>query len=115
MQLKHDHLHRFVCPRLDHLVWILIYKATLTYMTREEILEDRYRLGRRHLCLHLVQPIEHFWRQVIRRRVVYRHPSVIAKGNNLPPSALSRKSYTISDNNNHIDTVDYLRSTLVCV
>ena len=45
-QLKHDHLHRFVHPRLDQLVWILIHKVTPAYMARAEILEDHYRLGR---------------------------------------------------------------------
>ena len=45
-QLKHDHLHRFVHPRLDQLVWIIIYKVTPAYMARAEILEDSYRLGR---------------------------------------------------------------------
>ncbi|KAF8629709.1 hypothetical protein AX14_011100 [Amanita brunnescens Koide BX004] len=45
-QLKHDHLHRFVHPRLDQLVWILIHKVTPAYMARAEILEDHYQLGR---------------------------------------------------------------------
>ena len=156
-QLKHDHLHRFVHPRLDHLVWILIYKVTPAYIARAEILEDRYRLGRskqlttyqkyfkaawkrleqvqvsarqyvtnvadwtctcgrqkydrHHLCKHLVQAVEplpaHFWREVIRRRVkpIYHHPSLIAKGSNLP--ALREESGTISDGDDHTGTVNY--------
>ncbi|KAG6824654.1 hypothetical protein H0H92_006195 [Tricholoma furcatifolium] len=45
-QLKHDYLHRVARPRLDHLVWILIYKVTPSYIARGEILVDTYRLGR---------------------------------------------------------------------
>jgi hypothetical protein len=33
-------------PRLDQLVWIIIYKVTPAYMACAEILEDSYRLGR---------------------------------------------------------------------
>ncbi|KAF8879440.1 hypothetical protein CPB84DRAFT_1630140, partial [Gymnopilus junonius] len=45
-QLKHDYLHNVVRPRLDHLVWVLIYKVTPRYMARMHNLEDNYRLGR---------------------------------------------------------------------
>jgi len=45
-QLKHNYLHNVVRPRLDHLVWILIYKVTPTYYARADILDDTYRLGR---------------------------------------------------------------------
>jgi len=37
---------RFVHPRLDQLVWILIHKVTPAYMARAEIIEDHYRRGR---------------------------------------------------------------------
>ncbi|KAF8320507.1 hypothetical protein F5887DRAFT_837075, partial [Amanita rubescens] len=56
----------------------------------------RQKYDRHHLCKHLVQAVKplpaHFWREVIRRRVkpIYQHPSLIAKGNDLPASALSR-------------------------
>ena len=161
-QLKHDHLHRFVHPRLDLLVWILIHKVTPAYMARAEILEDRYRMGRskqlttyqkyfkvawkklekaqvsnqpyvtnvadwtctcgrqkydrHHLCKHLVQAVEpphpRFWREVIRRRVkpIYQHPSLIAKGDNLPAITLSRDPGSISDGDDHIGTVHYRKS-----
>jgi hypothetical protein len=45
-QLKHDFLHHFLRPRLDQLVWVLIYNVTPAYMARAEILEDTHRLGR---------------------------------------------------------------------
>ena len=44
-QLKHNHLHHMLRPRLDLLVWILIVKVTPEYIARAEILEDTYRLG----------------------------------------------------------------------
>lgn len=45
-QLKHNHLHHMLRPRLDLLVWILIVKVTPEYIARADILEDTYRLGR---------------------------------------------------------------------
>ena len=56
----------------------------------------------------LVEPLPaHFWREVIRRRVkpIYHHPSLIAKGSNLP--ALREESGTISDGDDHTGTVNY--------
>src|SRR5271163_1806964 len=44
-QLKHKHLHLVARPRLDHLVWILIYNVTPAYFARTEILDDGYRMG----------------------------------------------------------------------
>ncbi|KAF9554479.1 hypothetical protein CPC08DRAFT_644287, partial [Agrocybe pediades] len=34
LQLKHNHLHHVPRPRLDHLVWVLIYKVTPAYIAR---------------------------------------------------------------------------------
>ncbi|KAJ7581307.1 hypothetical protein C8J56DRAFT_763243, partial [Mycena floridula] len=45
-QLKHDFLHHIVHPRLDQLVWILIYEVNPAYFARSEILHGNYRLGR---------------------------------------------------------------------
>ena len=45
-QLKHNYLHNVARPRLDHLVWILIYKVTPSYFARTNILDDTHRLGR---------------------------------------------------------------------
>ncbi|PIL26554.1 hypothetical protein GSI_12312 [Ganoderma sinense ZZ0214-1] len=45
-QLKGDHLHHLVRPRLDQLTFILINRVTPGYVARAEILEDTYRLGR---------------------------------------------------------------------
>ena len=45
-QLKHNHLHHMLRPRLDLLVWILIVKITPEYISRTEVLEDTHRLGR---------------------------------------------------------------------
>jgi hypothetical protein len=45
-QLKHNYLHHVARPRLDHLVWILIYKVTPSYFARTQILDNTHRLGR---------------------------------------------------------------------
>ncbi|KAH7903235.1 hypothetical protein BJ138DRAFT_981607, partial [Hygrophoropsis aurantiaca] len=45
-QLKHEHLHHLLRPRVDQLVWILCTKVTPAYMQCVGILEDTYRLGR---------------------------------------------------------------------
>jgi len=45
-QLKHNWLHQHFRPRLDHLVWILIHKVTPAFISRSEVLQDHYRLGR---------------------------------------------------------------------
>ena len=45
-QLKHNYLHNCVRPRLDQLIWILIYKVTPEYFARMEGLNDSHRLGR---------------------------------------------------------------------
>ena len=44
-QLKHNHLHHMLRPRLDLLVWILIVKVTPEYISHAEVLEDTHRLG----------------------------------------------------------------------
>jgi hypothetical protein len=78
----------------------------------------RQKYDRHHLCKHLVQAVEplhpRFWREVIRRRVkpIYQHPSLIAKGDNLPAITLSRDPGTISDGDDHIGTVQYRKSYL---
>lgn len=45
-QLKHNYLHNVARPRLDHLVWILIYKVTPAYYAQTDILNDTHRMGR---------------------------------------------------------------------
>lgn len=45
-QLKHNHLHHMLRPRLDLLIWILLNKVTPEYVARAEVLEDTHRLGR---------------------------------------------------------------------
>ena len=49
---------------------------------------------------------------MIRRRVkpIYQHPSLIAKGDNLPAITLSRDPGSISDGDDHIGTVHYRKS-----
>jgi hypothetical protein len=79
----------------------------------------RQKYDRHHLCKHLVQAVEplhpHFWREVICRRVkpIYQHPSLIAKGDNLPAITLSRDPGTISNGDDHIGTVQYRKSSLI--
>jgi len=45
LQLKHDYLHHITHPRLDTLVWFLIYKVTPSYFTKAEILDDSHHMG----------------------------------------------------------------------
>ena len=45
-QLKHEYLHHYAHPRFDQLVWILVYRVTLLYLARMEILKDTAPLGR---------------------------------------------------------------------
>jgi len=96
-QLKHDYLHNVLHPRLDRLIWILIYKVTPAYIARTEVFQDiisdwicncgRQKYDRHHLCKHLVQavgtPSINFWSEVYRRRVlpIYRHPELEPDGN----------------------------------
>jgi hypothetical protein len=41
----YDFLHYILHPRLDQLVYILIYTVTPEYVLRAEVLEDTHRLG----------------------------------------------------------------------
>ncbi|KAJ7582034.1 hypothetical protein C8J56DRAFT_727605, partial [Mycena floridula] len=45
-QLKYDHLHHITHPRLDQLVWILIYEVNPGCLARSELLTNEHRLGR---------------------------------------------------------------------
>ncbi|KLO18448.1 hypothetical protein SCHPADRAFT_819801, partial [Schizopora paradoxa] len=45
-QVKHNHLHHLIRPRLDQLVWILITKVFPQYHANANILNVGYRLGR---------------------------------------------------------------------
>ncbi|KAJ7204152.1 hypothetical protein GGX14DRAFT_300661, partial [Mycena pura] len=44
-QVKHTHLHHLVHPRLDQLVYILIYEVTPAIDARLRYLDSTYRLG----------------------------------------------------------------------
>lgn len=44
-QLKHDYLHNVLHPWLNHLVWILNYKVTPTYIAQTEVLNSEYWAG----------------------------------------------------------------------
>ncbi|KAJ7575436.1 hypothetical protein C8J56DRAFT_1063322 [Mycena floridula] len=44
-QLKHDYLHHIVHPRLDQLVYILIYDVNPAYFVRSQILGREHRIG----------------------------------------------------------------------
>ncbi|KAF5361263.1 hypothetical protein D9758_010272 [Tetrapyrgos nigripes] len=45
-QLKHENLHHILHPRLDQLVWILIYEVTPSYITHTTELDPVTRLAR---------------------------------------------------------------------
>lgn len=45
-QLKHDHLHHLLRPRLDQLIYILIKEVAPAYLARADLLEDSRNVGR---------------------------------------------------------------------
>ncbi|TBU40259.1 hypothetical protein BD309DRAFT_870609, partial [Dichomitus squalens] len=45
-ELKGNHLHHLLRPRLDQLIYILVYDVTPSYVARAGVLEDTFRLGR---------------------------------------------------------------------
>lgn len=75
-QLKHEHLHHLVRPRLDQLVWILITEVTPAYVARAEILEDAYRLGRTKPLSTYQQQFKRSWDKLSKQPVSSRVYSV---------------------------------------
>ena len=63
-QLKHNHLHHMLRPRLDLLVWILITKVTPEYIARAEVLEDTHCLGRSKLLSTYQKYFKSSWKQL---------------------------------------------------
>ena len=45
-QLKHNYLHNVPRPRLDQLIWILIFRVSPSYQVRAQLLNEDYRKGR---------------------------------------------------------------------
>lgn len=45
-QLKHNYLHNAPRPRLDHLIWVLIYKVSPFYVVCNAALQGNFRPGR---------------------------------------------------------------------
>ena len=60
-QLKHNHLHRMLCPCLDLLVWILIVKVIPEYIAHADILEDTYRLSHSKPLLSYQKSFKSAW------------------------------------------------------
>src|SRR5271156_5937705 len=63
-QLKHNHLHLVAHPRLDHLVWILIYNVTPPYFARMEILDDGYCIGRSKTLTTYQRAFKKVWKKL---------------------------------------------------
>jgi hypothetical protein len=68
-QLKHDYLHHVARPRLDHLVWVLIYKVTPAYFARAEILNDSHRLGRPKQLTTYQKYFKSSWKKLLTRKI----------------------------------------------
>ena len=68
-QLKHDHLHHVAQPRLDHLVWILIYKVTPAYFAWAEILHDSHRLGHLKQLTTYQKYFKSSWKKLLARNI----------------------------------------------
>lgn len=75
-QLKHDFLHNHVRPRLDHLVWIIIYNVTPNYMARAGFLEDGYRLGRSKALTTYQRYFKAAWKVLEKRELSGRRYTV---------------------------------------
>ena len=72
-QLKYNHLHLVACPRLDHLVWILIYKVTPAYFAHTGILDDSYRLGRSKTLTTYQRAFKKAWRKLAAKPISGKH------------------------------------------
>lgn len=68
-QLKHDYLHHVARPRLDTLVWFLIYKVTPSYFARSEILDDCYRMGRSKQLTTYQKYFKSSWKNLQKREI----------------------------------------------
>ena len=68
-QLKHTYLHNVACPRLDHLVWVLIYKVTPTYYARTQILDDTNRLGRSKPLTTYQRAFKKSWKMLLTKEI----------------------------------------------
>ncbi|KAJ3496485.1 hypothetical protein NLJ89_g10479 [Agrocybe chaxingu] len=68
-QLKHNYLHKSARPRLDFLVWILIYQVTPEYFARGDMREESYRLGRPKELTPYQQYFKKEWQKLEKRGV----------------------------------------------
>jgi hypothetical protein len=68
-QLKHNHLHHMLRPRLDLLVWILITKVTPKYIAHAEVLEDTHHLGRSKPLSTYQKCFKSSWKQLVEASV----------------------------------------------
>jgi len=66
-QLKHDYIFHIAWPHLDHLVWVLIYKVTPTYITQVEILNDSHRLGQTKSLTTYQKYFKASWKKLLER------------------------------------------------
>ncbi|KAJ7572692.1 hypothetical protein C8J56DRAFT_806824 [Mycena floridula] len=75
-RLKHDYLHHLVHPRLDQLVWILIYKVTPAQLARMEIHSDEYRLGRAKPLTNYQKYFKAAWRRLSQRKINHEKATI---------------------------------------
>lgn len=68
-QLKHDHLHHLLHPRLDQLVWILIHKVTRKHVARSDTLDDGCRLGRAKALTPYQKRFKEAWRLETKKHI----------------------------------------------
>jgi hypothetical protein len=68
-QFKGNYLHNLHHPRLDHTVYILIYDVTPDAITRAEILEDDYRLGRARPLSTYQKYFKSGWKKHVKKAV----------------------------------------------
>ncbi|KLO05592.1 hypothetical protein SCHPADRAFT_883687 [Schizopora paradoxa] len=63
-QVKHNHLHHLIRPRLDQLIWILVTKVFPQYVATSAVLEDTYRLGRSKALSSPQQLFKREWKRL---------------------------------------------------
>ncbi|KAL0056678.1 hypothetical protein AAF712_016716 [Marasmius tenuissimus] len=68
-QLKHEQLHHLLHPRLDQLVFILIYKVTPMYAQRMDFLAPETRLGRSKPPTPLQTSFKKNWAECLAKRI----------------------------------------------
>ncbi|KAL1704325.1 hypothetical protein EV121DRAFT_270587 [Schizophyllum commune] len=68
-QLKHSHLHHLIHPRLDHLVYILVYCVNPAYLQATEIMLDTFRMGRSKTLTSMQKYFKSGWRKLAKAAI----------------------------------------------